>query len=117
MSYITPDEYVQLSGLDPPHNIEELILQASVMIDALTMHRIHTFTSLPDWVQQRVKFATAEQVTFLDQNGGADGDSLTSVSLGKFSYSKGTMYTRRYASMVEDYLLPTGLLYRGNAVI
>lgn len=117
MGYITPDEYVQLSGLDPPHNIEELIVQASIMIDALTMHRIYTFTSLSDWVQQRVKCATVEQVTYLDQNGGAEGDSLTSVSLGKFSYSKSTVNTRRYASMVIDYLLPTGLLYRGIEII
>lgn len=106
--------------------INRYIKRASDVIDQVTGYKIKDFESLPTWVQDQVKKATAAQVEFFALEGGPEvvtgNNEVTSASIGSFSYqqAQGEGHSRsqsKVSSAVIDYLKPTGLLYTGIGVV
>lgn len=100
-----------------------LLERASEIVEEMCMYRLTpiTFLAMPEWVQEKVKKAICAQIEYLDANGGSEfdtGENLSSASLGKFSYSAGSITQSsgrsRYAPRAMRILVPTGLLYRGG---
>lgn len=85
----------------------------------------YTVDNVPDIFKARVCKAVCAHADYIDGNGGIDSltdDSYNSVSLGKFSYSIDTSGNKDNGSvtlcpLAQGYLAPTGLLYRGVAVL
>lgn len=100
-----------------------LLERASEIIEEMCMYRIQPerMDLYGTFIQDRIKKAVCAQIEYLDANGGSDmdnGESLTSASLGKFSYStgsaSGTSGQSIYSPRALRLLAPTGLLYRGG---
>lgn len=85
----------------------------------------YTVDTVPDIFKARVSKAVCAHADYIDNNGGIDSltdNSYNSVSLGKFSYSTDTSGNKNNGSvtlclLAQGYLAPTGLLYRGAAVL
>lgn len=106
-----------------------LINRAEDVINTITMYRIGGDAGLAlllPFVQEQVKKATAAQVETMFAQGGIDtvtgngaGAAMQSVGLGRFSYSSGASAGMQMINgiplspLVNTYLAPTGLLYRG----
>lgn len=100
MPYIDAEYYNNEFQGEPASSTEELdrlIDRASDLVDQATSYKLHNvdFSKLPLFIQDQVKKATAYQVEYYIVNGGAsevdagtDG-SMTSVTVGAFSYSGG----------------------------
>jgi hypothetical protein len=91
--------------------------RASEIIDQVTNYTIQDIATLPMFVQDQVKKATAAQVEYFVYAGEQvlHGDNgMTDVRLGNFSYSVGAQSA--ISPAVINYLRPTGLLYRGVTV-
>lgn len=86
-----------------------------------------TVETVPEALRTAVYKAVCAQADYIEYNGGvsamSDNGDMSSVSLGKFSYSYGTQGGGSAKSAVKlceqaaCYLRPTGLLYRGVRVI
>lgn len=86
-----------------------------------------TVETIPEELRTAVYKAVCAQADYIEYNGGvaamSDNGDMSSVSLGKFSYSGGTQggssakSATQLCVQAEDYLRPTGLLYRGVRVI
>lgn len=124
-NYIDYDYYISFT-----HNkiskvkFDELIDIASRIIDTKTMNRAKNIDSYSEEIQERIKKATAYQVQKLVKDGGSnavDKTNLVSESMGSYSYTKASKSEQKVETingievspMVDIYLLPTGLLYRG----
>lgn len=81
----------------------ELAEQAEAQISVAILHRTPNAEQLPAY-----KRAVAAQINHM-----AESDSVIGpVSIGKFSYG-GSTDKGNISSAARNYLLPTGLLYRG----
>lgn len=80
-------------------------------------------SSVPDFFKSNVYKAVCSQVDFVVHNGGTDSlyqDSMTSVTLGKFSYTQGNGNVSNAIGLCDlsiSYLLPTGLMYQGVDIL
>jgi hypothetical protein len=125
MAYIDIDYYRNdFMGVEVPDDtaLQRLINRASRDIDVLTRFNITDFENMHVSIQDKIKLATASQVEFLVEYGetaSSMGESSGGgFSIGSYSEQKGSSassWSGRYASSVLDYLLATGLLYRGVA--
>lgn len=136
MPYIDATYYTDTYMGEPASSTEELnkyIARASDLIDQVTSYRIPCvgFDNLSSFLQDLIKKATAAQVEYYVLNGGsaeldagfgASGD-YNSVTVGAFSYSKGSSAgsTNRDIDRVSpatlDYLRYTGFIYQGISSI
>lgn len=108
---------------------EKYATRASQVIDQLTNDVLHgqKFTQIAQYLQDKVKLATAAQVEFYVSKGGYEtvetgSDDLTNVTIGSFSYQEGSNQSssanaKRISPTVLEHLKPTGLLYRGLGVV
>ncbi len=86
-----------------------------------------TVETVPETLKTAVFKAVCAQVDYIEYNGGvtamSDNGDMSSVSLGKFSYSGGSQGSSsaksafKLCEQAAEYLRPTGLLYRGVRVI
>ncbi|WP_394136847.1 head-tail connector protein [Cytobacillus oceanisediminis] len=100
--------------------------RASDIVDMLTNYHLVGVDLLqePQLIQTNVKKAVAAQVEYMFSEGGelsVHGGSPSSVSIGGFSYTEGTVASgqtdvRTISNMAYGYLVPTGLLYMGVRV-
>lgn len=106
------------------NEFNELEERASEVIDMLTLNRIVRaggLSALDAKDQAAIKKAVCAQVQMMYANGGVDAvtgqSGAQSVTIGKFSYTKAqgsqTINGIPLSPLVESYLAPTGLLYRG----
>src|SRR5690606_13188923 len=131
VAYIDADYYTNIyRGADAGDDLEKYIERASDLIDQVTGYKIRDFDSLPQFIQEQVKKATAAQVEFYVMQGGdedvnAGNTDFARVAIDSFSYSvgseRGTSNSNRDEQRVSPatlaYLEPTGLLYRGLGVV
>lgn len=126
MSFVDKDYYVDtfhgesVSDADFPSLLE----RATEIVEEMCSYRISEscLAKYPQEVQERFKKAICAQIEYLDANGGSDMDNgvnLQSAGLGKFNYSRaadgnGNSSQSIYAPRAWRYLVPTGLLYRGE---
>lgn len=102
---------------------EELRILLSHAADAVNIaitmsgYTVHT---VPDMVAENVKKAVCAQADYIEAQGGvscmADAGSVVSATIGKFSYqpvASGSAAGSMLCSLAYQYLIPTGLLYRG----
>lgn len=85
------------------------------------------FDNAHDRLKHRVRMAICSQIEYAFDTGGdseANAESLNSVSIGNFSYSKGTRSdgsisadNNQSSQDMSDYLLQTGLLYKGVGTV
>ncbi|MGN0613554.1 MAG: hypothetical protein ACI4JB_06590 [Porcipelethomonas sp.] len=107
---------------------EELILLLSRSAD--TVNNViavsgYTVDTVPEVFKARVCKAVCAHADYIDGNGGIESltdNSYNSVSLGKFSYSADSSANNDNGAitlcpLAQGYLAPTGLLYRGAAVL
>ena len=103
---------------------DQLVEVAARIIDDKTMNRAPNFDTFPDFVKERIQKATASQVKKLVKDGGMnaiDKANLVSESIGSYNYTKASKNEKQVETingievspMVDVYLRPTGLLYRG----
>lgn len=103
--------------------LSRMIERASDLIDQATNYVLYgaDLTQFAPIIQDNVKKATAAQVEYLALNDESinHGSNFSTVNVGSFSYSEGSKDTRgnrneqRISPAVIEYLIPTGLLYRG----
>ncbi|MDY4007495.1 MAG: hypothetical protein SOY94_01350 [Candidatus Limiplasma sp.] len=91
---ITAEEYQALTGELAPADFSPCEAMACETIHAHTLYAYvgRDVESLPDTIRDRLKLAVALQTQGISHGGGVEalGDSgMSSVSLGKFSYSGG----------------------------
>lgn len=126
MAYIDKAFYDNFSDISiSVDEFTKLAERASDIIDIVTFNRIQNrggISALSDVMQTAIKKATSAQVETMYINGGfesvAGGGGIQSASIGKFNYSVGadtetTINGVQLSPMVNSYLSPTGLLYRG----
>lgn len=102
---------------------EELRILLSRAADAVNIaitmsgYTVHT---VPDMVAENVKKSVCAQADYIEAQGGvscmADAGSVVSATIGKFSYQSGASGSAAgsmLCSLAYQYLIPTGLLYRG----
>ena len=86
----------------------------------------YTVETVPETLKTAVYKAVCAQADYIEYNGGvsamSDNGDMSSVSLGKFSYSSGSGggFAKSASQLCEqamNYLRPTGLLYRGARAI
>ena len=107
--------------------LEILLSRAADVVDNAIYLSGWTVENVPCKLQDRVYKAVCAQADYIDSIGGVDcmNDSGGgSVSLGSFSYSdRGTASDNSedcaclLCSHAKNYLLPTGLLYKGVRVL
>ena len=103
-----------------------LLSRASDAVDNAIAMSGYTVGTVPEILAAPVKKAVCAQADHIEAQGGAESltdGSYSSVTLGRFSYSAGSESGSASASgaslcvLAESYLAPTGLLYRGVAVV
>lgn len=123
-AYITSSDYTAYKGRAiAVADFDRIALRASEEIDALTANKIRlngglaTFTAAD---QERIKLATsavAEWLAIKEEAEGGTGVMPTSEKIGSYSYTidqTGIKAARKEAyTRAGDFLLYTGLLYRG----
>lgn len=99
-----------------------LLSRASDAVDASITMSGYTVNTAPDAAAEYVKKAVCAQADHIDAQGGvscmADAGSVVSATVGKFSYQSGAEASGSASdsilcSLAYQYLIPTGLLYRG----
>lgn len=121
MPYIDADYYQNVyAGIAPddPETLNRLIIRASRDIDSLTRFTIIGFEDLHANVQSNIKMATAAQVEYLIEYGETASTIQSGGGFRIGAYSEDGNGTSEgqgvsTAISVEEYLLPTGYLYRG----
>lgn len=125
MNYIDYTFYIDFTKTTisvPKFN--ELVEIASRIIDEKTMNKATNFNNFPETIQIAIKKATASQLRKLVGDGGInaiDKGNIESESIGSYSYKKASRSEQKVETingievspMVDVYLRPTGLLYRG----
>lgn len=124
MNYIDYDYYINFtkSKITLPV-FTELVEIASRIIDYKTMNKAMNFENYSDFIQDRIKKATASQIKKLVKDGGTnavDKTNVVSESIGNYNYTKASKSEQKVETingievspMVDFYLLPTGLLNR-----
>jgi hypothetical protein len=126
--YIAKSDFTAYSASTtiPDTEFAELAERASEVIDELTSQRIVLAGGLSTYAattQAAVKKAVCAQLQMMYAQGGVDavigmsGSDVQSASVGKFSYSmakpRQTVNGVPVSPLVNGYLWPTGLLYRG----
>lgn len=102
-----------------------LLSRAADIVNNAIAFSGYTADNVPDIFRVRVYKAVCSHADYIDNNGGLEGltdNAYNSVSLGKFSYSANTSDNKGFDSitlcpLAQEYLVPTGLLYRGAAVL
>ncbi|MBE6855877.1 MAG: hypothetical protein E7500_00395 [Ruminococcus sp.] len=106
--------------------LTQLLSRASDIVDNAICMSGYTVSTVPEIYGERVKKAICVQTDHIIFLGGIESiteGSYSSVSLGKFSYSDNASGESKNSSatslcdLAENYLLPTGLLYRGVSVL
>lgn len=138
MAYITKADFTEYTSTQiPDEDFKYLAERASELIDIITGYKIPGaggLDSYSQFVKEQVTKATCAQVETLYAQGGNDTlvgwgaeNNISSVGIGKFSYSSGnstntnkedelkTLNGTPLSPLLNGYLLPTGLLYRGVA--
>jgi hypothetical protein len=92
--YLTTAEYLAITGETAPSDFAPCLKLAESQVDAHTMmfYAQATLADLPAFVTDWLKSVTAYQVQAISHGGGVSGateNDHTSVTLGKYSYSKG----------------------------
>lgn len=89
----------------------------------------YTVDTVPEYMQTAVNKAVCAQADYIDALGGveamSDDSTMTSVSLGRYSYSGGSSSNgagggssaSSLCSLARKYLIPTGLLYKGVSAV
>ena len=125
MNYIDIDFYEEFTKTKIDEDtFDQLVEVAARIIDDKTMNRAPNFDTFPDFVKERIQKATASQVKKLVKDGGMnaiDKANLVSESIGSYNYTKASKNEKQVETingievspMVDVYLRPTGLLYRG----
>lgn len=125
MNYIDIDFYKEFTKTDIDiDSFNQLVEVASRIIDDKTMNKATKFDTFPDSIQDRIKKATASQLNKLVKDGGINGinkANIVSESIGNYNYTKASKAEQKVETingievspMVDIYLRPTGLLYRG----
>lgn len=124
MNYVDYDYYINFtkSKITLPV-FTELVEIASRIIDYKTMNKAMNFENYSDFIQDRIKKATASQIKKLVKDGGTnavDKTNVVSESIGNYNYTKASKSEQKVETingievspMVDFYLLPTGLLNR-----
>ncbi|WP_411955144.1 hypothetical protein ACKXGF_05120 [Alkalibacillus sp. S2W] len=121
------DEDFNGLNLDDEQEFDRYAKRASDVIDQVTGYKIAQtdFESLPSFIQEQVKKATAAQIEFYQINDGPElldaGDDFSNFATGNFTFSKGGKSENKQADRVSpstiEHLRPTGLLYTGLGVI
>lgn len=112
-----------------PEELGRLIFRAVDVVDTEIYLSGYAVDTVPEYMQTAVYKAVCAQVDFIDGLGGveamSDDNTMTSVTLGRYSYSGGNSENgagggssaSSLCSLARKYLIPTGLLYKGvNAV-
>lgn len=103
-----------------------LLSRACDVVDNAIAYSGYTAETVPDVYKPRVFKAICAHADYINNTGGAEsltGDSYSSVSLGKFSYSADSSGDSAGSGaltlcpLAVGYLAPTGLLYRGVDVL
>ena len=103
-----------------------LLLSRSVdIVDNAIALSGYTVDTVPEIFKARICKAVCAHADYIDSNGGVESLSdsgFSSVSLGKFSYSSDSSGNKNNGAvtlcpLAQGYLAPTGLLYRGAAVL
>ena len=107
--------------------LKKLLSRAADVVNNAIYLSGWTVESVPYKLQDRVYKAVCAQADYIDSCGGVDcmnESSGGSMSLGRFSYSDGSSSSGgseeracHLCGQAEDYLLPTGLLYKGVRVL
>lgn len=125
MNYIDIDFYKTFTKTEIDEDtFDQLVEVAARIIDDKTMNRATHFDTFSDFVKERIQKATASQVKKLVKDGGMnaiDKANLVSESIGSYNYTKASKNEKQVETingievspMVDVYLRPTGLLYRG----
>lgn len=124
MNYIDYDYYINFTKSKIALPVfTELVEIASRIIDYKTMNKAMNFENYSDFIQDRIKKATASQVKKLVKDGGTnavDKTNVVSESIGNYNYTKASKSEQKVETingievspMVDFYLFPTGLLNR-----
>lgn len=102
-----------------------LLSRAADIVNNAIAFSGYTVDTVPEIYKARVYKAVCSHADYIDSNGGIESltdNAYNSVSLGKFSYSADTSGNKDIGSvtlchLAMEYLAPTGLLYRGVAVL
>lgn len=107
--------------------LDTLLSRAADIVNNRIYLSGYTVETVPEKLRVLVYKAVCSQADYIEYNGGvasmSDTGDMSSVSLGKFSYSGGTQggssakSASQLCEQATDYLRPTGLLYRGVRVI
>lgn len=123
---ITVQEYLKHnpdSGAETEAEIASVLEISEQVIYNHTMGRSGKYDSYPADVQERIRKAICYQADYIFANGGksfVDGTIPESATVGSFSYSLGGAEGSGGAAEIAlcnvslTYLLPTGLMYRGD---
>lgn len=106
-----------------------LLSRAADIVDNAISISGYTVKTVPQLWHDRVYKAVCAQADFIEAQGGAESlteSPYSSVTLGKFSYTKAASNASENTSgtsaevlcpLAHSYLAPTGLLYRGVTVV
>lgn len=116
MPYLTYEEFKEynLGVIVREEEFNTLLGYAQRVIDSITFHQVPA--DPPDEIRE----ATAVQVAYLSENGGAGlllaAGGITGESIGKYSYSVGAAdggKSPAVCPLARDIIRPTGLLFAG----
>lgn len=125
MNYIDIDFYKEFTKTEIDEDTFEQLLEISCrVIDDKTMNKTTKFDTYSDFVKERIQKAVASQIKKLVKDGGVnaiDKSNIVSESIGGYNYTKASKTEQKVETingieispMVDIYLRPTGLLYRG----
>ena len=122
--YITSAEYVNLyrGEVIDPDIFDRIALRASDALDRITMNRVRLtgLSNYDDATQELIKLATcalAEGIAIVHRETGGTGVVAGSEKIGGYNYAlePGSLDKVQAAASqkAQDYLLFTGLVYRG----
>jgi len=123
---ITVQEYLKHNpdpGTESEAEVVSVLEISEQVIFSHTMGRSGNYDSYPANVQERIRKAVCYQADYIFANGGRsfiDGTIPESATVGSFSYSLGGSEKSGSAAEIAlcnvslTYLLPTGLMYRGD---
>lgn len=96
----------------------KLSTKAERNIQTITRYKVEDFATLTGTTLDRVKEAICLQIEYLSINGqNADTTQATGFSIGSFSSSGAPIKSGvQYPDVIDDVLLPTGLLFGGVSV-
>jgi hypothetical protein len=117
MAYVNSDYYKNTfkGTLIPDASLDSYLQRASDTVDELTYQSISStgLSNLTTFQQGKVKMAVCYQAEHLYNYGDTPATGLKSYSAGDNSVNFGDNSDIRYSRLAVDYLMSTGLLYRG----